>query len=93
MQPYNRYANQGRLGKIGVTAAPVSGEFSYSGLQWDDSLKVKDQIIQDDGGLVVDFYPPPLYPVWSHICVGYWQGGANSFYWNVLFIKNPNPAN
>jgi hypothetical protein len=92
MVAYNKYANQGRLGKIGVTIAPVAGEFSYSGLQWDDSLKVKDQILQDDAGLVVDFYPPPLYPVWSHICVGYWQGGANSFYWNILFIKNPNPA-
>ena len=93
MQPYNRYANQGRLGKIGVTTAPVAGEFSYSGLQWDESIKVSDQMIVDDGALIVDFYPPPLYPVWSHICVGYWQGGANSFYWNILFIKNPNPAN
>jgi hypothetical protein len=92
MQPNNIYANQGRLGKIGVTTAPVAGEFSYSGLQFDQSINVRDQIVNDDAGLVVDFYPSPPYPVWSHICVGHWRGGANSFYWNILFLKNPNPA-
>jgi hypothetical protein len=92
MQPYNKLANRGRFGKIMVNTAPVIGEFSYSGLQWDQSIDVRDQIITDDGGLVVDFWPPPLYPVWSHIVVGHWRGGANSFYWNIIFVKNPNPA-
>jgi hypothetical protein len=94
MQPYNIYANQGRMGKAKIDTAPAAGEFSYSGLQYKDPLKVKEAIVQDDGALVVDFYPlVPPHPVWSHICVGYWPGGANSFYWNILFIKNPNPAN
>jgi hypothetical protein len=93
VQPYNRWANHGRLGKIGVQASPVVGEFSYSGAQFEDSLTVRDQIIIDDGALVVDFWPPPLYPVWTHICAGYWKGGGNSNYWNILFLKNPDPAN
>jgi hypothetical protein len=92
MQPYNRLANRGRFGKIGITCSPVIGEFSYSGVQWDDPIKVRDQILNDDPGLVVDFYPPPLYPVWSHICVGHWRGGAQTYYYDVLFVKNPNPA-
>ena len=93
MAPYNVLANRGRLGKIGINTAPVVGEFSYSGLQYDESIKVRDQILNDDPGLVVDFWPPPLYPVWSHICVGHWKGGAFTNYWDVLFVKNPNPAN
>ena len=39
-----------------------------------------------------DTSPPPLYPVWSHICVGHWRGGAQTYYYDVLFVKNPNPA-
>jgi hypothetical protein len=96
MLPKNRLANQGRLGKIMIDTAPFVGEFSYSDPDpqlFKESLSVRDAIVNDDGGLVVDFFPPPLYPVWSHICVGYWQGGARSFYWNILFLKNPNPAN
>jgi len=93
MLPKNPLANQGRLGKIMVDTAPFVGEFSYSGLQYDQPITVRDQIVSDDGALVVDFFPSPPYPGWSHICVGHWRGGANSFYWNVLFLKNPNPAN
>jgi hypothetical protein len=93
MKPYNILANRGRLGKIGIDCAPVIGEFSYSGLQFDESITVRDQMVTDDGGLIVDFWPPPLYPVWSHICVGHWKGGAFTNYWDVLFVKNPNPAN
>lgn len=93
MAPYNIYANQGRMGKAKIDTAPSAGEFSYSGLQYKDPLVVKDAMVVDDGALIVDFYPAPPHPVWSHICVGYWPGGANSFYWNILFIKNPNPAN
>jgi len=99
MSAYNVYANQGRLGKIGVNTSPILGEFSYSGYTdpkfelFDFSIDVRDQIIIDDGELVVDFWPPPIYPVWSHICVGFWKGGAFGNYWDILFVKNPSPAN
>jgi len=98
MQPKNRYANQGRLGKIMVDTAPFAGEFSYSDpdpQRYNEPLKVRDQMVNDDALLIVDFFGTTLspYPPSSHICVGYWQGGARSFYWNILFIKNPNPAN
>ena len=95
MQPYNIYANQGRLGKLMIDTGPKAGEFSYSGLQYDESIKVRDAMVNDDGLLIVDFYGTPLYPYppWSHICVGHWRGGAQSFYWNILFVRNPNPAN
>jgi hypothetical protein len=92
MAAYNVNANKGRLGKIGVVTAPVLGEFSYSGLNFDSALAVHDQILNDDAGLVVDFHPRN-YPGWSHMCVGYWTGGAFSNYWDILFVKNPNPAN
>jgi hypothetical protein len=91
MQSYNVLANRGRLGKIGVNTAPVVGEFSYSGLQFDESILVRDQIINDDPNPVVDFFPNN-YPGWSHLCVGYWSGGAFSNYWDILFVKNPDPA-
>ena len=91
MTAYNVNANKGRLGKIGVVTDAVLGEFSYSGLQFDSGLAVHDQILNDDPGLVVDFHPN-TYPGWSHLCVGYWVGGAFSNYWDILFIKNPNPA-
>jgi hypothetical protein len=99
MTAYNIYANQGRLGKIQVNTSPILGEFSYSGYTnpnfaiFDDSINIRDQILIDDPELVVDFWPPPLYPVWSHICVGFWKGGAFGNYWDILFVKNPSPAN
>ena len=95
MLPKNRYANQGRLGKLMIDTAPAAGEFSYSGILFDNALLVRDTMVNDDGLLIVDFFGTPAYPhpAWSHICAGYWQGGAQSFYWNILFIKNPNPAN
>jgi len=94
----NIYANQGRLGKIMVDTAPYAGEYSYSDpdpQRLKDPLSVRDAMVNDDALLIVDFKETNLYPYppSCHICVGYWQGGARSFYWNILFIKNPNPAN
>jgi hypothetical protein len=98
MLPYNRYANQGRLGKLMVDTAPAAGEFSYSDPDpnlFSMSINVRDQMVNDDALLIVDFFGTNLfpYPPSSHICVGYWTGGPRTHYWNILFIKNPNPAN
>jgi hypothetical protein len=94
----NRYANQGRLGKIMVDTAPYAGEYSYSDpdpLRFQESINVRDQMVNDDALLIVDFHGTPLfpYPPSTHICVGYWAGGPRTHYWNILFIRNPNPAN
>jgi hypothetical protein len=98
MLPKNRYANQGRLGKIMVDTAPFLGEFSYSDqdpFRFKEALSVRDEMVNDDGLLMVDFFGTILYPYppSSHICVGYWTGGPRTHYWNILFVKNPNPAN
>ena len=95
MLPYNIYANQGRLGKLMIDTAPACGEFSYSGILLTESIMIRDLMVNDDGLLIVDFYGTPIYPhpPSSHICVGYWAGGARAHYWNILFIRNPNPAN
>jgi hypothetical protein len=98
MKPYNIYANQGRLGKLMVDTAPFAGEFSYSDpdpTRYADPLNVKNAMVNDDALLIVDFKGTNLYPYppSSHICVGYWNGGARTHYWNILFLKNPNPAN
>jgi hypothetical protein len=29
---------------------------------------------------------------WTHMGVGFWQGGGQGFYWNVIFAKNPKPV-
>jgi hypothetical protein len=34
-----------------------------------------------------------LLDLWTHFAVGHWRGGPNSYYWDVLFMSDPNPIN
>jgi hypothetical protein len=85
VNPLNRWANHGRLGKIGVRADPVVGEFSYSGVEFESPESVFNQMVIDDARLI-------KLPIWTHIAVGHWRGGTRSFYWNILFLRNPVAA-
>jgi hypothetical protein len=82
--PLGPIALKGRLGKIAVSAEPTWGEFSYSGVQWIEAIDVYNQMIQDD--------PATINGNWTNMADGHWRGGTQGFYWNIIFISNPNPS-
>lgn len=83
--PLGPIALHGRLGKIAVSASPTWGEFSYSGVSWMEAIDVYFQMIQDDPGTITS-------SAWTNMACGHWRGGTQAFYWNTVFITNPNPA-
>jgi hypothetical protein len=56
----------------------------YSGIRFPEAQDVFNQILIDA--------PAMLLADWTHLAVGHWRGGTESFYWNVIFLTNPNPA-
>jgi hypothetical protein len=46
----------------------------------------------DVAGYWIATFPDLLRQVdWTHLGVGFWQGGGQGYYWNVVFAKNPGP--
>jgi hypothetical protein len=84
--PGNPNGKMGRLGKIGVTAGGTWAEYSYSGVQWSEAIDVFNQMLRDDSATL-------LGTNWTHFAVGHWRGGTRAFYWNIVFLMNPTPAN
>jgi hypothetical protein len=81
--PGNVNGKLGRLGKIGVVAAR-GNQLCYSGIRYPDAQDVFNQFLIDTPAMVL--------ADWTHQAVGHWRGGTESFYWNIIFLANPNPA-
>jgi hypothetical protein len=82
----NQYANRGRLGKIGVTAAQNGYcEFSYSGFQYPEADDVFQAMLQDAPDVLI-------FTNWTNFAVGHWRGGTEAYYWSTMYIIFPNPA-
>ncbi|HLY76065.1 MAG TPA: hypothetical protein VKU80_18245 [Planctomycetota bacterium] len=90
-------AEMGRLGKLDVTAQPpvvtggdptiiAGGSIVYSGGAFDEADPVFARLVLDVPNVITD-------PGWTNFAVGHWRGGPNVFYWNIIFLSNPNPAN
>jgi hypothetical protein len=91
--------NDGRLGKIEVTAyAPRitittkaaiidGGSIVYSGVQYGESTAVFSRLLIDVPGVISALG-------WTNFAVGHWRGGnVAAYYWNIIFLLNPSPAN
>ncbi len=87
--PGNPDGDKGRLGKIGVVAyTPVVANacLVYSGKNFADPGSVFAQILIGA--------PATISAIgWTNFAVGHWRGGPNSYYWNIIFLLNPQPAN
>jgi hypothetical protein len=90
-------AEQGRLGKLEVVALNpavtggdpaiiAGGSIVYSGGAYDEAGAVFSRLLID--------VPNVLSAMgWTNFAVGHWRGGPNVYYWNIIFLVNPNPAN
>jgi len=82
-------ARLGRLGKIEVVA--------YNPLAFPSSLAISGAQFADPGAAFSNLlinYPGTISAIgWTNFAIGHWRGGPNFFYWNVIFLVNPTPAN
>jgi hypothetical protein len=81
--PGNPNGKLGRLGKIGVVAAQ-GNQLCYSGTRYPEAQDVFNRILIDAPAMVL--------ADWTHQAVGHWRGGTESFYWNIIFLTNPDPT-
>jgi len=77
-------AEQGRLGKLDVLVNAGVGVVVSGG-----GYGEADGVITY---LILNF-PTVLLDLWTNIAVGHWRGGPNIYYWNIIFMSDPNPAN
>jgi hypothetical protein len=86
----------GRLGKLGVTAFNANKGFPGNVLTNDSIGLAGMNLGEPDGAynLLIQNYPFEIGALgWSNMAVGHWRGGFDGFYWNVIFLYNPIPAN
>lgn len=76
----------GRLGKIGVSANRQGWcEYAISGPTYQEATDVYPILLAYDPDIL-------RFVNWTHLCVGHWIGGPDTFYWDVIFLINPNPS-
>jgi hypothetical protein len=73
----------GRLTKAGVTA-PGAVEILVDGTAYPDFTAAANYINANFGNIVTDLN-------WTHFGTGYWTGGSQTYYWSVIFARNPTP--
>ncbi len=87
--PGNPDGDQGRLGKIEVVAfnpAVAQNDLVVQGAPYGEADAVFSQLLISS--------PATLGAMgWTNFAVGHWRGGVNAFYWNIIFLVNPVPAN
>jgi hypothetical protein len=73
----------GRLTKTGITA-PGAVEIIVSGAAYPDFTAAANYVTGNYGNIVTDLN-------WTHFGTGYWTGGSQTYYWSVIFARNPTP--
>lgn len=73
----------GRLTKAGITG-PGAVEIVLSGREYPDYTTAGNYITANFGDVVTDLQ-------WTHFGTGYWTGGSETYYWSVIFARNPTP--
>jgi hypothetical protein len=73
----------GRLTKTGITA-PGAVEIVISGPAYPDFTAASNYITANFAAVVTDLQ-------WTHFGTGYWTGGSETYYWSVIFARNPAP--
>lgn len=86
--PVNPLGLLGRLGKIGVEAYPplFPNDLGYAGNQYGDPGAVFSRLLIDSPGVISAIG-------WTNFAVGHWRGGPRFYYWSIIFLLNPIPAN
>jgi len=86
----------GRLGKLGVFAYNANKGFAGNVLA-NDSIGISGMNLSEPDiayNILITTYPFEIGALgWSNMAVGHWRGGFDGFYWNVIFLYNPVPAN
>lgn len=87
--PGNPDGDQGRLGKIGVVAYVPTfarADFCVSGTQYSEADAVMSYLLRTAPGALAATGP-------TNMAVGHWRGGTQAFWWDVIYLLNPTPAN
>jgi len=87
--PGNPDGDQGRLGKIGVVAfVPTfaKADFCVSGAQYGEADAVMSYLLRTSPGALAAMGP-------TNMAIGHWRGGTAAYWWDVIYLKNPTPAN
>jgi hypothetical protein len=77
-------AELGRLGKLDVVANG-SASIVVSGGGYGEPDPVETFLVTN--------VAPTLLMTWTNLSVGHWRGGPNLYYWNIVFLSDPTPAN
>ncbi|HLY07746.1 MAG TPA: hypothetical protein VKW04_00450 [Planctomycetota bacterium] len=92
----NPNGNLGRLGKLGVIAYDPNTKFTGA-VVTNDSIVYSGAIFDEPevvfSHMLVDFPFEMGALGWTNLAVGHWRGGTNGYYWNIIFLLNPNPLN
>jgi hypothetical protein len=85
----NPDGDKGRLGKIGVVAyVPTfaTADICISGPQYGEANAVFSQLLIQYPAAITAMGP-------TNFAVGHWRGGTQAYYWDIIFLLNPQPAN
>ncbi|MBV8881148.1 MAG: hypothetical protein JO332_14375 [Planctomycetaceae bacterium] len=80
----------GRLGKLNVTSAEsgtnILNSIGIAGPGFGEADPIFKRLVQ--------LYQIELLAAWTNFAVGHWRGGGQLvFYWNVIFLTDPDPTN
>ncbi|HVR82734.1 MAG TPA: hypothetical protein VMU54_00395 [Planctomycetota bacterium] len=78
-------AELGRLGKLDVVAN-AGASIAISGAGYDEADPVETFLVTNVPNVLLDM-------TWTNLAVGHWRGGPDLFYWNIIFLSDPTPAN
>jgi hypothetical protein len=87
--PQNPDGKKGRLGKVGVTSLPpppFPDSIGFAGPSFSDANAAFSQLTLNNAGTLGAMG-------WTNFCVGHWRGGPGAYYWNIIFLVSPTPAN
>ena len=87
--PGNVDGDQGRLGKIGVIAyVPTfaKADFTISGPTYGEADAVFQYFLRNFPGALAAIGP-------TNFGIGHWRGGTQAYWWDMLYLMNPTPAN
>jgi len=76
-------AEMGRLGKLDVLANFWEG-IPYHGGDGEEDSAINYLILN---------FAPDMINTWTNLAVGHWRGGPFIYYWYIVFLSDPNPAN
>ncbi len=87
--PGNPDGDQGRLGKIGVVAfipTFATPNICIAGAAYGEAQAVFSRLLTTYPGAISAMGP-------TNFAVGHWRGGPEAYYWDIIFLLNPQPAN